>query len=97
MLPSLLAGSLTPCPLLAWRPFLDPLSLNAYWWAFLVPLAMGVAFSYRAVRMKDLSSLTAFGRQVIIMTWQIVAAMVMLGAGVFVFLEYVLPRIAPMP
>lgn len=82
---------------LAWRPFLDPLSLNAYWWAFLVPLALGVSVSYRAVRMKDLSSLRAFARQVLVMTWQIVAAMVMLGAGVFVFLEYVLPRIAPMP
>jgi hypothetical protein len=38
--------------LLAWRPFLDPLNLHEYWWAFLVPLALGVAFTYKAVRVR---------------------------------------------
>ena len=38
--------------LLAWRPFLDPLDLHGYWWAFLFPLSLGIAFTYKAVRVR---------------------------------------------
>jgi hypothetical protein len=78
--------------LLAWRPFLDPLNLHAYWWAFLLPLSLGIAASYKAVRVHDLSD---YPRQVAIMTGQIILAMILLGAAAFLFLEFVVPMIAP--
>lgn len=78
--------------LLAWRPFLDPLSLHQYWWAFLLPLSLGVSFTYKAVRVRDLADLP---RQTLVMTAQVILGMILLGAAVFCFLEYVLPRIAP--
>jgi hypothetical protein len=76
---------------LAWRPFLDPLNLHEYWWAFLVPLSLGIAVAYKAVRLRELGA--AYWRAVVIMTAQIVLAMILLGAAMFVLLEFVIPRI----
>jgi hypothetical protein len=76
-----------------WRPFLDPLNLHAYWWAFLVPLSFGISVTYRAVRMRDLKGYT---RAVIVMTIQIILAMIALGAAAYLFVEKLLPMLAPM-
>lgn len=76
-----------------WRPFLDPLNLHAYWWAFLVPLALLISVTYRAVRMPDLKG---YPRSVIAMTVQIILAMIGLGAAAFIFVEHLLPLLAPM-
>lgn len=78
--------------LLAWRPFLDPLNLHVYWWAFLVPLSLGIAFTYKAVRVQDLRELP---KRTAVLTLQIILGMILLGAAFFAFLEYVLPLIAP--
>jgi hypothetical protein len=78
--------------LAAWRPFLDPLNLHAYWWAFLFPLALGVAVVYKGVRS---ATPALWVRDTIVMTAQIIVAMILLGAAAFCFLEYVLPMIAP--
>jgi uncharacterized membrane protein len=78
--------------LLAWRPFLDPLNLHEYWWAFLVPLALAVSFTYKAVRVREMRELP---RATLLMTAQVILAMVMLGAAAFILLEFVLPRIIP--
>ena len=80
--------------LAAWRPFLDPLHLHAYWWAFLFPLSFMIAVVYKAVRSETPA---AWVRETAVMTAQIILAMIMLGAAAFCFLEYVLPVIAPMP
>jgi hypothetical protein len=79
--------------LLAWRPFLDPLSLHEYWWAFLLPLSLLISISYKAVRVRDLGF--PYWRAVIIMTVQIILAMILLGAATFLLLEYILPAILP--
>ena len=80
-------------PLLAaWRPFLDPLNLHAYWWAFLLPLALLVSVVYKAVRAPTPA---AWATQTLTMTAQIILAMILLGAAAFCFLEFVLPLIAP--
>jgi hypothetical protein len=79
--------------LLAWRPFLDPMDLHEYWWAFLFPLSLGIAIAYKAVRLRDLEG---YLRQVIIMTAQIVLSMILLGIACFLLLEYVFPLIVPM-
>jgi hypothetical protein len=78
--------------MLAWRPFLDPLNLHGYWWAFLPPLAFLISVVYKAVRVERLSE---WPRAVAVMTAQIIVAMILLGAAAFCFLEYVLPRIGP--
>ena len=77
---------------LAWRPFLDPLNLHEYWWAFLIPLSLGVSFTYKAVRVREMRELP---RATLLMTAQVILAMVLLGAATFVLLEFVLPRIIP--
>jgi len=77
----------------AWRPFLDPMQLHAYWWAFLFPLALLISVVYKAVRVEHLSQ---WPRATAVMTVQIIVAMILLGVAAFCLLEYVLPRIAPM-
>jgi hypothetical protein len=76
----------------AWRPFLDPLELHAYWWAFLFPLALLISVVYKAVRV---DSMGQWVRGTVVMTVQIIVAMILLGVAAFCFLEFVLPRIAP--
>jgi hypothetical protein len=78
--------------MLAWRPFLDPLQLHQYWWAFLVPLSLGISIAYKAVRLHDLRH---YWREVAVMTAQIVLAMILLGIAMFIFLEFLLPALAP--
>lgn len=78
--------------LLAYRPFLDPLPLDDVWFLLVVPLSLGVALVYRAVRATDQP---AFYRSVMVMTLQTVAAMIGLGFGFFTLVEFVLPLIAP--
>lgn len=83
---------LQPILSLAWRPFLDPLNLHEYWWAFLLPLALGISVAYKAIRVADMAD---YPRQVAIMTGQIVLAMILLGVASFLFLEYLVPAIVP--
>lgn len=69
----------------AWRPFLEPLDLHALWWVLLIPLALGVSVVYKAVRVRDMRR---YWREVVIMTAQIVLAMILLGAAVYLFIEF---------
>lgn len=75
-----------------WRPFLDPLNLHALWWLFLLPLALGISITYKAVRMPTLDG---YVRAVLVMTTQIVIAMILLGLASFLVIEFVLPAIVP--
>ncbi|MCC6659562.1 MAG: hypothetical protein IT437_01620 [Phycisphaerales bacterium] len=78
--------------LLAWRPFLDPMSLASTWWMLLGPLALGISVAYKAVRVPDMKD---YAGQVLGMTAQIIIAMVLLWIGSFLFIEYLVPLIAP--
>lgn len=80
---------------LAWRPFLDPLNAHGAWWAFLIPLAFLIALTYRAVRLPEPGGIL-YWRQVLVMTVQIVAAMILLGVAAFLFIEHLLPLLVPM-
>ena len=79
--------------LLAWRPFLDPLQLHAWWWAFLIPLAFGIAFTYKAIRVPTLEG---YFLAVLKMTAQIILGMILLGIASFLFIEIIVPRLVPM-
>ena len=56
--------------LVAWVPFLQPMPSPGPWWPlFLLPLSLGIAMVYKAVRTGDLRR---YPREVIVMTTQIV-------------------------
>jgi hypothetical protein len=78
--------------LLAYRPFLDPLPLDAWWFVLLLPMALGVAMSYKALRVIDLRD---YWKQVALMTTQIVLGILGLGVGIFVFVQFIAPRLLP--
>ncbi len=90
-----LASLLTPLTAsIGWRPFLDPIDLHRQWFALLVPLAFGIAVTYRAVRV---ATFEKFWRKVLILTFQIVVSMILLGVASYVFIQVVVPMLLPMP
>ena len=44
-------------PTLAWRPFLEPLPIDAAWLWLCVPLVLGVAVVYKTIKLPDLRDL----------------------------------------
>jgi hypothetical protein len=80
--------------LLAYIPFLDPISFFQQWWyLLLLPLSFGIAVIYKAVR---LGSLDGFWRHVAVMTTQIVLAMIALGVGLTVLIQVIIPLLPVM-
>jgi hypothetical protein len=69
---------------LAWRPFQDPLTFHDHWYVLLIPLALGIAITYKAVRVPDP---TRFWRPVMEFAFLIVVGMIALGLGTYVFVE----------
>lgn len=78
--------------MLAYTPFLDPIDANSVWWAMLPPLAILIAVVYKALR---LVSLRGYWWRVLVMAGQIVLAMLLLGAGAYLFIEHVAPMVLP--
>ncbi len=78
---------------LSYRPFLDPINAYDAWYLLLLPLALGISLAYKAVRVKSMAD---FPRHVIVMTMQIIIAMISLGVASFVLIEYLLPALLPM-
>lgn len=78
------------------RPFIDPMELHAYWWILLFPISLGVAMVYKAVR---LTKLERYWMQVVVMTVQIILAMIGLAIAsyflVMVYAEYVAGKTMP--
>lgn len=78
---------------LAYRPFVDPIDLQRGWYLLLIPLSLGIAVAYKAVRVSDMRT---YPREVIVMTIQIIFAMLALGAASFMLVQHVLPMVLPM-
>lgn len=87
-----LAGG--PAATLAWRPFLDPLNLHKQWFFLLVPLSFGIAVTYRAVRVNTFEK---YWIKTCILTFQIVLSMILLGAASYLFIQFAVPYLLPMP
>lgn len=75
---------------LAYTPFLDPIHLHESSYLLIIPLALGIAIAYKAMRLDELRD---YPRQVLIMTVQIVAGMIALGLAAFLLVEWVMPMI----
>lgn len=82
---------------LAYRPFIDPIDelfdAQRLWFLFLVPLALFISISYKAVRVPDFKN---YWREVFSMTILIIISIIALGAASFVLLHFVIPHIVPM-
>ena len=75
--------------MLAWTPFVEPLPTIGLWWPLLLlPLSLGLSLVFRAIRTKDLSN---YARDVVIMTVQIVLAMVGLGLVFAIIVQWLMP------
>ena len=81
-------------PTLAWTPFIDPIDANGVWYLLLIPIALGVALAFKAVRVGEMRK---YPRHVAMMTTQIVFGIVMLAIASFVVIDWVLPILTPMP
>ncbi len=84
-------SSLPPPPPPGYRPFIDPINLHDRWWLTLIPLAVGISFAYKAVRVK---SFDGYLKQVLHMSFMVVMAMVLLAAGLYLFVELVVPSLS---
>lgn len=78
--------------LLAYRPFIDPINAHSWWFLLLIPLALLVSLAYKSVRVYDLRDLP---RHTLVMAAQIVIAMIGLGFGFYLFVQFVVPHIVP--
>lgn len=78
---------------LAWRPFIDPIDAHAWWFLLILPVAFLVSLSWKAVRVDDIQRLP---RPVIVMTVQVILAMLGLGLAAFLGLTVVLPILMDM-
>lgn len=77
---------------LAWRPILDPLPIDSVWYLMLIPISLGIALAYKAVRVPEIKD---YPKQVIVMTIQTILAIVGLAVGAYLVIEVALPLIAP--
>ncbi len=77
---------------LAYRPFLEPLHVERYWYLLIVPISFFIAMAYKAVRVSDLRR---YWLGVGVLTVQIVLGMAALGVFAFLFVQYIAPTIVP--
>lgn len=83
----------------AYTPFVDPidaawLGFRDWWFVLLIPVSLCIAMIYRAVRTKSLS---IYWRTTTVMTLQIIFAMIGLAIFAALFVQVLLPNLAPMP
>lgn len=85
---------------LAYTPFVDPISASGlfdthtWWWLLIIPMALGVAAAYKAVRVLDMKT---YPKQVAFFTIQILLGIGALGLAAVLLLNYIIPFITPMP
>lgn len=76
--------------LLAFKPFIDGMSIDKGSWVFLFPMAFGIAVAYKAVRVRDMSH---YWKEVFKMTAQVCLAIIGLGMLTILVIGYALPRL----
>jgi hypothetical protein len=67
-----------------YRPFLDPLPVASYWFALLIPIAILVSVTYKAVRSP---SLNRFWPGVLFLSTKIILGVLALAAALYAFAE----------
>lgn len=77
--------------LLAYIPFVHPIAaFHVWWYLLLLPLSFGVSVIYKALRMPSLDS---FWHEVMVMTIQIVLAMIGLAICLVLLVQVLIPAL----
>lgn len=79
---------------LAYTPFIDALPLHDAWYLLIIPMTIFLAIGYKAVRCPDLKK---FPKEVIFFIVQILGVMALLAIGFTIFVNVLIPMLAPMP
>jgi len=79
---------------LGFTPFIDALSIHAYWYLLIIPMAIFMAIGYKAVRCSDMKH---FLREVIIFTIQVLGGLLLLAIAFTIVITVLIPMLAPMP
>ena len=75
--------------LLAWIPLVEPLPGGIHgWWAWVVPMAVGVSIVWKAIRVQTLER---YWHEVLRMGGQLLVGMIALAAGLMLLVRVVLP------
>jgi len=75
--------------LLAWTPFVQPApGVTSWWWLLIIPTAVGIALAYTSIRSKTVA---AIPREALVMTLQILAAVVGIAIGLYLLVMVLLP------
>jgi cell division protein FtsW (lipid II flippase) len=75
----------------AYVPFVHPISaVHDWWYLLLVPLALGLSMIYKAMRMRNLRH---YPRHVLVMTTQIIIAMIGLALVLTILVQWIIPRL----
>jgi hypothetical protein len=75
--------------LLAWTPFVQPApGVTSWWWLLIIPTAVGIALAYTSIRSKTVA---AIPREALVMTLQIIAAVVGIAIGLYLLVMVLLP------
>ncbi len=69
-----------------WRPVLDPLPVDTYWLWLMLPLVVGVAVVYKALKVNDLAKLPS---QALTLVVQLVVLMAVAAAVLWLLTELV--------
>ncbi|MCE2880864.1 MAG: hypothetical protein LW636_00700 [Planctomycetaceae bacterium] len=77
--------------LLAWTPFLQPApEVDSWWWLLIIPTAVGIALAYTSIRSRTVA---AIPREALVMTLQIIAAVVGIAIGLYLLVMVLLPML----
>ena len=75
--------------LASWIPFVSPMNwLQSLWYITLIPLAIGIAMIYKAIRVTHLRTYWA---QVGMLSSQIVLTIVLLAIALILFVRFIIP------
>ncbi len=74
MMTLLAEGAMLP----PYRPFIDPIQVHGLWWLMVIPMALGVAVVYKAVRVSNPGT-APYWLGVLKMMLEIIAGMILLA------------------
>ena len=77
--------SIRSVPLIAYVPFVDPLPVWDVWYLTLIPLTLGIAVVYKAVKCKDVSQIP---RQSLTISVYILGGLVAAALGLWVVVTW---------
>jgi|TARA_B100001964_G_scaffold24371_1_gene24353 hypothetical protein len=77
--------------MLGWIPLIEPMfGLVGLWYWLVIPLVIGISMVYKAIRIPEDGP---WGREVIIMTAQVLVGLVALAVLLGVMVKYVIPSL----